>query len=67
LPVRPGKGYCVDLAPYGLRQAVNLADAKVAVTPPAGRLRLSGTMEFGGLDEDINPVRVAAILRAPTA
>ena len=67
LPVRPGKGYCVDLAPYGLRQAVNLADAKVAVTPLAGRLRLSGTMEFGGLDEDINPVRVAAILRAPTA
>ena len=67
LPVRPGKGYSVDLPPYELQQAVNLADAKVAVTPLDGRLRLSGTMEFGGLDEDIKPVRVAAILRAPTA
>ena len=65
LPVRPGKGYSIDLPPYGLRQPVNLADAKVAVSPLDARLRLSGTMEFGGLDEDINPVRVAAILQAP--
>lgn len=65
LPVRPGKGYSIDLAPYGLRQAVSLADAKVAVTPLDGRLRLAGTMEFSGLDEDINLPRVSAILRAP--
>jgi D-amino-acid dehydrogenase len=65
LPVRPGKGYSVDLAPYGLRGAVNLSDAKVAVTPLDNRLRLAGTMEFGGLDERINQVRVDAILRAP--
>ncbi|MFV0459273.1 MAG: NAD(P)/FAD-dependent oxidoreductase [Actinomycetales bacterium] len=65
LPVRPGKGYCLDLEPYPLRQPVNLADAKVAVTPLDGRLRLAGTMEFGGLDEKVNPVRVDAILRAP--
>lgn len=67
LPVRPGKGYSVDIAPYALRQAVNLADAKVAMTPLDGRLRLAGTMEFGGLDEDVNQVRVQAILRAPGA
>jgi D-amino-acid dehydrogenase len=65
LPVRPGKGYSVDVAPLRLRQAVNLSDAKVAVTPLSDRLRLAGTMEFGGLDEQINDVRVAAILRAP--
>ena len=29
------------------------------------RLRLAGTMEFRGLDENVNAVRVAAILRAP--
>jgi D-amino-acid dehydrogenase len=67
LPVRPGKGYSVDIAPYSLGEAINLADAKVAVTPLVGRLRLAGTMEFGGLNEDINQVRVAAILRAPNA
>ena len=65
LPVRPGKGYSVDVAPYGLRSAVNLSDAKVAVTPFSDRLRLAGTMEFGGWEETVNQVRVAAILRAP--
>lgn len=65
LPIRPGKGYSIDVGPFPLRSAVNLSDAKVAVTPLHDRLRLAGTMEFGGLDEDINEVRVAAILRAP--
>jgi D-amino-acid dehydrogenase len=65
LPVRPGKGYSVEVAPYGLRGSVNLSDAKVAITPFEQRLRLAGTMEFGGLDEKINQVRVDAILRAP--
>ena len=64
LPVRPGKGYSVDVAPYRLRGAINLSDAKVAVTPLSDRLRLAGTMEFGGLDEDLNQVRVDAIMRA---
>ena len=65
LPVRPGKGYSIDVEPYGLRSSVNLSDAKVAVTPLARNLRLAGTMEFGGLDEELNQVRVGAILRAP--
>ncbi|MCP1411724.1 FAD-binding oxidoreductase [Paenarthrobacter sp. A20] len=66
LPVRPGKGYSVEVPALGLRSAVNLWDAKVAVTPFNERLRLAGTMEFGGLDEKINQVRVDAILRAPS-
>ena len=65
LPVRPGKGYSVDVAALPLRSATNLSDVKVAVTPFADRLRLAGTMEFAGLDEKINDVRVAAILRGP--
>ncbi|MFV0433300.1 MAG: NAD(P)/FAD-dependent oxidoreductase [Leucobacter sp.] len=67
LPIRPGKGYCVEVAPFGLRGATNLHDAKVATTPFSDRFRLAGTMEFGGLDENINRVRVDAILRAPAA
>ena len=65
LPVRPGKGYSIDVAPYGLRSSVNLSDAKVAVTPLTRNLRLAGTMEFGGLDEELNQIRISAILRAP--
>jgi D-amino-acid dehydrogenase len=66
LPVRPGKGYSVDVAPIPLRSATNLHDAKVALTPFTDHLRLAGTMEFAGVDEKVNDRRVAAILRAPT-
>ncbi len=68
LPIRPGKGYSIDLQPppVTLRGAINLSDAKVAVTPYDGRLRLSGTMEFANLDEVVNEARVAAIVQAPT-
>lgn len=65
LPVRPGKGYSIDTPAYALRSSVNLSDAKVAVTPLTRNLRLAGTMEFGGLDEELNQVRVGAILAAP--
>lgn len=66
LPIRPGKGYCIETKPFGLRGATNLDEAKVAVSPLNDRLRLAGTMEFGGLDEKINSTRIDAILRAPT-
>ena len=67
LPVRPGKGYSIDIAPapVTLSTALNLSDAKVAMTPYDGRLRLSGTMEFAGMDEKVNVARVSAVLRAP--
>lgn len=66
LPVRPGKGYSLDLPPLALSQPLYLTEAKVAVTPLEDRLRLAGTMEFGALDERIDPVRTAAIARAPS-
>lgn len=66
LPIRPGKGYSVDYspAPVKLRTSLTLEDARVAVTPLDGFLRLAGTMEFGGLEETVNPRRVAAIKKA---
>ncbi|GAA2805155.1 FAD-dependent oxidoreductase [Saccharopolyspora taberi] len=69
LPIRPGKGYSVDYspAPISLRTSLTLEDARVAVTPLDGMLRLAGTMEFGGLDDKISPRRVAAIKQAAAA
>ena len=65
LPIRPGKGYSLDLPSVKLGSPVYLTDARVAATPLEGGLRLAGTMEFGGLDEHVDPVRVGAIARAP--
>jgi D-amino-acid dehydrogenase len=67
LPVRPGKGYSIDTPAVPLRSATNLSDAKVALTPFGDRLRLAGTMEFAGLDERVNALRVQAIMKAPQA
>jgi D-amino-acid dehydrogenase len=46
LPIGPGKGYSVDYfpSPVALRTALTFEDARVAVTPLDGRLRLAGTM-----------------------
>jgi D-amino-acid dehydrogenase len=68
LPIRPGKGYSVDYAPgpVSLRTSLTLEDARVAVTPLDGKVRLAGTMEFGGFDLRIDPRRVEAIRRAAT-
>lgn len=66
LPIRSGKGYSVDYspAPVSLRTSLTLEDARVAVTPLNGMLRLAGTMEFGGDETTIAPRRVEAIKRA---
>ncbi|WP_161958571.1 NAD(P)/FAD-dependent oxidoreductase [Ornithinimicrobium cavernae] len=67
LDLQPGKGYTVDLtagerAP--LQRPLMLQEARVAVTPLQGRLRLAGTMEFAGFDDSINRRRVDAVLRS---
>lgn len=67
LPIRPGKGYSVDVAPVALGGPTYLADARVAVTPLDTKLRLAGTLEFGALEETVDPVRIGAIARAPQA
>ncbi|MEY9260337.1 D-amino-acid dehydrogenase [Brevibacterium epidermidis] len=66
IPIYSGKGYSIDYspAPIQLRTSLTLEDARVAVTPLNGMLRLAGTMEFGSTDDNVNEVRVDAIRRA---
>ena len=66
LPMQAGKGYSFDYVkpPLGLRFPSILAEARVAITPMGGRLRIAGTMELAGVDLSINRVRVEAIRRA---
>ena len=66
LPMQAGKGYSLTLPnPRQLPQLCTiLTEARVAVTPMGNALRVGGTMEIAGLNEDINPVRVRGIVKA---
>lgn len=66
LPIQPGKGYSLTLpTPRQLPQICSICtEARVAVTPMGGALRVGGTMEIAGLNEDINPVRVRGIINS---
>src|SRR5699024_6248100 len=66
VPIYSGNGYSIDYstAPFELRTPQTLDDARVAVTPLIGMLRLAGTMEFGSTDDSVNEIRVEAIRRA---
>ncbi len=65
LPVQPAKGYSITLHnPSRLPSLpLMLSEARIAVTPLNGRLRLGGTLELAGLDLSINQRRVNAIRR----
>ena len=66
LPMQAGKGYSITI-PQPIEQprlCSIFTEARVAVTPMGGALRFGGTMEIAGLNERINPRRVAGILRA---
>ncbi len=66
IPMQAGKGYSLTLSkPCQLPQICAIfTEARVAVTPMDGALRVGGTMEIAGLNEDINPVRVQGIVKA---
>lgn len=66
LPMQAGKGYSLTLPnPRQLPQICAIfTEARVAVTPMGNSLRVGGTMEIAGLNEDINPVRVRGIVKA---
>ncbi len=67
LPVVGGKGYTVDLRREdrrGLTRPIVLHEARVAVTPLDGRLRLAGTMELGAVSTRIDRRRVESVHRA---
>ena len=66
IPLQAGKGYSLTLrAPRELPQLCSiLTEARVAVTPMGGSLRVGGTMEISGLKETINPARVRGIIKS---
>ncbi|TAL07106.1 MAG: FAD-dependent oxidoreductase [Verrucomicrobia bacterium] len=66
IPIQAGKGYSLTLPkPPQLPQLCSIfTEARVAVTPMGSSLRIGGTMEIAGLNEDINPVRVQGIIKA---
>lgn len=65
LPLQGGKGYSLDYTPppVEVRHPIYLHEARVAVTPFEGTVRLAGTMEFSGINEIVRPARVEAISR----
>ncbi|MBI3880856.1 MAG: FAD-dependent oxidoreductase [Verrucomicrobia bacterium] len=66
IPMQAGKGYSLTLPkPPQLPEICSIfCEARLAVTPMGNTLRIGGTMEIAGLNEDINPVRVRGIVKA---
>lgn len=66
IPMQAGKGYSLTLAnPRQLPALCSICtEARLAVTPMDGALRVGGTMEMAGLDGSITPRRVRGITRA---
>lgn len=68
IPIQAGKGYSLTLPrPRQLPQICSiLTEARVAVTPMNGALRVGGTMEMTGLNEKdvIQPARVRGIIES---
>ena len=66
IPIQAGKGYSLTLPKPRQSPSICsiLTEARVAVTPMGGSLRVGGTMEISGMNEDINPVRVQGIIRS---
>ena len=63
VPIEAGKGYSLhhEPAPVELSHALYLYEARVGATPFDGAVRFAGTMEFSGINDRIEPQRVAAI------
>ncbi|WP_246113360.1 NAD(P)/FAD-dependent oxidoreductase [Streptomyces montanus] len=66
LPIRAGKGYGFDdtSGSVPLRHAVYLSEARVALTPLAGRVRFAGTMELGSAEGTVDAHRLRGIVRS---
>jgi D-amino-acid dehydrogenase len=66
LPMQAGKGYSLTLMkPKQLPDLCSICtEARLAVTPMDGALRVGGTMEIAGVDESITTRRVRGVTRA---
>ncbi|MBL4905085.1 MAG: FAD-dependent oxidoreductase, partial [Flavobacteriaceae bacterium] len=68
IPIQAGKGYRINVVrETNITIPAVLIEAKVAVTPMKGFTRFAGTMEIGGINHAINPVRVNAIAKSASA
>lgn len=65
LPIQPGKGYSITFEKPNQPPTLPLVlkERAICVTPWGSAYRLGSTMEFSGLSERLNPVRIAAIKR----
>jgi D-amino-acid dehydrogenase len=66
LPIEAGKGYSITINQPGidLKHPLDLVEARAAITPFDGALRVAGTMELSGLNVRLVQPRVDAIRRA---
>jgi len=66
LLLQPGKGYSVTYSgrQKNLKHPAILVDDRVAMTPMGSELRVGGTMELCGINQDINMTRVKPIIIA---
>ena len=64
VPVVPGKGYHIQFKDGAPRLSVPLLfhESVFGATPMAGSLRLAGTMEFVGMNQDVQPLCAARLL-----
>ncbi len=64
IPIQAGKGYRINVKrKTGISMPAILVEAKIGVTPMNGFTRFAGTMEIGGINHDIDRIRVKAIAR----
>src|SRR3546814_281051 len=66
IPMMPGKGYSFMTPAFGgkVRHPSLLLEARVALTPMGGQVRIGGTMELAAINHRINRKRVEGIVNA---
>lgn len=66
MPIQAGKGYSITipLPSKKLRTPSILTEARVAITPMDHQLRVGGTMEIGGINQDIDLRRFGGIIKS---
>ena len=69
LPMQDGKGYSMTLTSPKIKPSIPsiLHEARVAITPMGDDLRISGTLEISGMDDQIYQHKVNSILDAVPA
>ncbi len=66
VPILPGKGYSFMVDDFGgkVKHPALLLEARVALTPMGGRVRLGGTMELAAINHKTNMNRVEGIVNS---